>query len=403
MAPIRLGQEHTGWTPAVSRRAVLGPMAASMAFVMELTTVPLLLPTIQLQLGLSIRELTWVFNSYGVAVAIGVLVGGWLGDAFSARRVFSAGAACFAIGSSTVSLAGSFEMLIIGRMLQGFGGGVFSPLVPLLLTRASPEQPGRMLIVWGSVTGYIAAFAPLFYSSFLESYGWNLAFQFTALLAIIAIIITFPYGARRQDRNASFSAPKMNYGQVLRSRDLWVMFVYVFCTYGAITHYLFSLPTKLANQDIDAASIGFTLSIMWLSFSALSTLLRNRMDAAEIQAIILSAPLLIGVGLPLLFLFESPFWFLISAILVGSGLACSNAPSTHLILRFAPKGMSAISASLDITFARLGGVATVAFLTQPSLHYTLPVILILCVIAAICGLVAMSDVAQNSQDSCGSS
>jgi len=37
-----------------------------------------------------------------------------------------------------------------------------------------------------------------------------------------------------------------------------------------------------------------------------------------------------------------------------------------MVLKFAPEGMSAISTSLDITFARLGGVMTVAFLAQAS-------------------------------------
>ena len=68
-----------------SRVAILGPIAANIAFVMELTLVPLLLPAIQMQFGLSVADLAWVFNSYGIAVAVGVLFGGWLGDAFDTR------------------------------------------------------------------------------------------------------------------------------------------------------------------------------------------------------------------------------------------------------------------------------------------------------------------------------
>ena len=74
--------------PTPSRRAVIGPITASVAFVMELTLVPLLLPAIQLQFGLSVGQLAWVFNSYGIAVAVGVLLGGWCGDAFKTERVF---------------------------------------------------------------------------------------------------------------------------------------------------------------------------------------------------------------------------------------------------------------------------------------------------------------------------
>ncbi len=45
-------------------------------------------------------------------------------------------------------------------------------------------------------------------------------------------------------------------------------------------------------------------------------------------------------------------------------MACSNAPSTLLVLKFAPEGTSAIAASLDISFARIGGVIAIFGLAQ---------------------------------------
>ena len=91
-----------------SRRAIVGAIAISIAFVMELTLVPLLLPAIQAEFGLTISEVAWVFNSYGVAVAVGVLIGGWLGDLFGVRKVFAAGVVLFATGAALVALAGCF-------------------------------------------------------------------------------------------------------------------------------------------------------------------------------------------------------------------------------------------------------------------------------------------------------
>jgi hypothetical protein len=78
----------------------------------------------------------------------------------------------------------------------------------------------------------------------------------------------------------------------------------------------------------------------------------------------LVAPLLIAAGIVLSYFSENLWLIIISSMLVGSGLACSNAPSTQLVLRFFPKGMSTVSTSLDITFARLGGIATVALLAE---------------------------------------
>lgn len=357
---------------------------------MELTLVPLLLPVIQAEFGLSISQLAWVFNSYGIAVAVGVLLGGWLGDVFDTWKVFGVGVLFFATGSAFVAFAGVYETILVARALQGFGGGIFSPLVPLLLTRALPHQPGKVLIVWGSVAGYVAAFAPYFYGSVLGGYGWNLAFMVFAAVAVIALVIIYGFAAREKPAAHHRSRPK--YSRLLESRELWVLFGYVFCTYGAITYYLFRLPLLLAGNDFPVASIGLTLSIMWLSFSFISTLLRNWVDEPHVRRIMLAAPIFIGAGFSLPYFCHALTCLIISAMLVGSGLACSNAPSTQLVLKYAPKGMSAVSASLDITFARLGGVATVAILAQTMFGFAAISIVVMCMIAFVCALEATNGV-----------
>lgn len=367
-----------------SRTAIVGPITANIAFVMEITLVPLLLSAIQLQFSLSIGDLAWVFNAYGIAVAFGVLLGGWCGDVFNTRKVFGFGVAFFAAGSLVVAAAESFEMLIIGRLLQGFGAGIFSPLVPLLLTRVSPQKPGRMLIVWGSIAGYVTAFAPFFYGHFLSEHGWTIAFVFIAVLAVIALVILI--ATHPTDEIAATSRPILDYSALFRTRKLWMTFVYVFCTYGSITYYLFMLPIWQSNNGSKSVGVGLALTILWLTFSGLSTLLRNMVDRPHIRTIMLVAPLLIAAGVPLSYFNENLWMIVLSAMLVGSGLACSNAPSTQLVLRFSPKGMSAVSTSLDITFARLGGIATVAILAESAFAYAVPSICLLSLAAVFCAL-----------------
>lgn len=378
--------ETAGALSVSNRRVIVGAIAASIAFVMELTLVPLLLPAIQDYFDLSIGQLAWVFNSYGISVAIGVLLGGLLGDLFKATRVFAAGVVCFATGAAIVAFAGNFESLIAGRVLQGFGGGVFSPLIPLLLTRSSPLRPGKVLIVWGSVAGYVAAFAPFIYGSTLANNGWSYAFIIFSVVSLLALCIVWWSRSDHEPHSAERSIA--NYAQLLHSKRLWIMLAYVLCTYGAITYYLFRLPLWLADNAFPVVSVGVILSSMWLSFSVVSTLLRNWVDEPHVRIILLVAPVFIASGYPLAYLCPDFICVLFSAILVGCGLACSNAPSTQMILEFAPRGMGAASASLDITFARLGGVVTVAFLAQSMFSYAIFAVAGMSVIAFICALTA---------------
>lgn len=367
-------------------KAIIGPIAVSVAFVMELTLVPLLLPEIQNEFGLTLSQMAWVFNSYGIAVAVGVLIGGWLGDVGNANRIFGIGVLFFATGSMLVAFAASYEALTAARALQGLGGGIFSPLIPILLTRASPRQPGKVLIVWGSVAGYVASAAPFFYSSVLNGHRWNLAFIILALISLVALAIVL---VSRPPDTQTPSAPAVpRYTRLLRAPELWIVFGYVFCTYGAITYYLFRLPLWLAQQEVQVVSIGLNLSILWLSFSIVSTLLRNWVDEPHLKGIMLAAPLFVAAGFLLAYLCNSAVCLIVASALLGTGLACSNAPSTQLVLKFAPRGMSAISASLDITFARLGGVMTVAFLAQTLFGASVLVMIAMCLAALLFAVAA---------------
>lgn len=347
---------------------------------MELTLVPLILPAMQSHYGLTIQDLAWVFNSYGISVALGVIAGGWVGDAFGIRRIFGVGVLMFAAGAALVASAGTYEMLITGRVLQGFGGGVFSPLVPLLLTRALPQRPGKILMIWGSLTGYIAAFAPWAISQTITELGWQSVFVLFVFLAGVTLVLSVEKGSQRTDRVAPTSP---NLRPLLRAHDLWYVFIYIFCTYGAITFYLFRLPLWMAALDLGVETIGLVLATIWLSFSVVGTLLRNWVDSAHIRPIVLAAPLLIAASFLVAYLFSGTGWLVLSATLMGAGFACSNAPSTQLVLKFAPEGLSVLSASLDITFARLGGVATVALLAQLGFGYSVSMIFGLSLLALI--------------------
>ena len=368
-----------------SRNAVVGSIGISIAFVMELTLVPLLLPEIQNQFELSISEVAWIFNSYGVAVAIGVLLGGYLGDVFQTKRIFCVGVLFFASGSLFVSFSGSYESLIFGRILQGFGGGVFSPQIPVILTRAEPTRPGRVLIIWGSVSGYVAASAPILYSGVLVSLGWSSAFLFFAGISIASILIVLR--SNIPDRTESKTLSRSSYQRLLASRYFWLVIVYVFCTYGAITFFLFRLPLWISQSEQPLVNAGFALSTLWISFSVVSTLLRNKVDENHLRVILVSAPIFIAAGFPLAFSCTDIACLALSSALIGCGLACSNSPSTQLLLRFAPKETSSLAASFDITFARLGGVAATTLFAQATLGQVLLVTSIVCIAAFACAFV----------------
>ena len=354
-----------------------GAGAASAAFVIELTLVPLFFPQMVKDFDLSAQQLSWVVQSYSFCVVVGVLLGGFIADRISLKHVFISGVAMFGIGSWIVAAAHEFDAVIVGRVLQGLGGGIFSPLVPILLTRTDKVAPGRALMLWGSVLGLIAAITPAVYSVVFREFGWSAAFSFFVLLAATSIALI---GWTKSSEEVVANRLALS-KSVITSKNLFLMYGYVFCTYGAISYYLFRLPLLADQQAIDLSKIGFLLSVFWLTFSVVGALLRRVVDTPHVKQVLLLAPVFIGLGCFALFSATGTPLMSLSAILLGVGLACSNAPSTQMILEFAPKQASGVSASLDITFARLGTVTTVAFLAGASAFLSLAAIACLCGLA----------------------
>ncbi len=345
-------------------RLTLGTICVSIAFVMELTLLPLLLGKIQQDLGLGMGGLAWVFNAYAIAVAIAVLFSGFLGDVLDRCKLFALGAALFAIGSILSALSGDLSGLIAGRVIQGLGGGLFFPLVPVLLTQANQNHSGRILMIWGALVGVAAALLPIVGGTILSGQGWRAIFVAFAVVAAIGL----PFVAIG---NSATGAPrggqKPNYLQLLSLPDYWPLLAYIFLTYGSFSFYLFFFPVNWHRNGLDGQTISILMTCVWVSFAALSFLLRNKIEGSGLRRSLLLAPGLFALCFAVaMFDLGNGYLQAVSALLAGAGLACCNSPSTHLLLRLAPNELRAFSSSLDITFARCGSAVIVGLLSALS-------------------------------------
>ena len=342
--------------------AVSGIILASVAFVMELTLVPLILAEIKRDFGLSIRKLSWVFNSYAIAVVVAISVTGAIGDRVAKGRIFLFGVLLFLGGSVLSAVSESYEFLVFGRVLQGLGGGLFSPLIPILLARAFPDAPGKILIIWGGLAGVVATIVPFIGGEVVAVCGWRGIFVLISIFASISILISIRVSILVPTMN-SYSSAK--FSQIFASPELYFLFAYIILTYGCLSYFLFYFPIFISGQSYSGDFIALFLATMWFSFSVTSFALRNAVDGARLKLVLSVAPIFIATGYLLGVSFaDNSAALLVAAALVGVGFACCNAPSTHLLLKLVPEELHVFSASFDIVLARLGGIVAVAFLSH---------------------------------------
>src|SRR3989440_2923860 len=94
---------------------------------LDLTIVNVAIPSIIDGLHAGLDEILWVLNAYILVYAVLLITAGRLGDKYGAKRLFLIGLAVFTFASIGCSLAQSPSQLILARIVQGIGGGVFIP------------------------------------------------------------------------------------------------------------------------------------------------------------------------------------------------------------------------------------------------------------------------------------
>src|SRR5215472_10102306 len=130
----------------------------------DTTIVNVALPYIQLDLGFSQANLTWVVNAYTIAYASFLLLAGRLGDLIGRRKVFLAGVFLFTVASVGSGFSHSAENLIVGRFLQGLGGSLLTGvIVAMIITefqqpaeRAQAMSVFTLVIASGGSLGLLA-------------------------------------------------------------------------------------------------------------------------------------------------------------------------------------------------------------------------------------------------------
>ncbi|MEU9081146.1 MFS transporter [Streptomyces sp. NPDC048357] len=171
--------------------AVLAALAAAQFTVMLATSiVNVALPQIRAGAGLSDGGTTWVVNAYGLAFGALLLAGGRLADLLGRRRVLLAGLALFALASLAAGLAGSSDVLIAARAVQGLGAAAIAPAALALALDGFPSGPGRgrALGVWGAVSGAGGAGGVLLGGALTQAWGWPWIFHSVAIGAVLVLV-----------------------------------------------------------------------------------------------------------------------------------------------------------------------------------------------------------------------
>jgi len=142
--------------------------------------------------GFTMDNVTWVLLAYMIPYGATLPIMGKLGDQFGRKKMYILGCSVFTVATMMVGLAWSSATVILFRIIQGLGAGMFFPNAMALVSDAfPPNERGQALGMWGAFAASGAVLGPIIGGYIVEYVGWRMLFSSIVPIAAISIFLAF--------------------------------------------------------------------------------------------------------------------------------------------------------------------------------------------------------------------
>jgi predicted MFS family arabinose efflux permease len=198
--------------------------------------------------GATVETVGLALGAYGLTQGLLQIPFGLLSDRVGRKTMITIGLLVLAAGSVVAARAASIETMLFGRILQG-AGAVGSVVLATVADLTREDVRTRAMAVVGMTIGLSFVVAIIVGPALGAVIGVPGIFLFTALLALIGIIITqaiVPTPART-NRHLDAEAVPALFSRVLRNRELLRLNFAIFALHAILTASFLAVPPILAH------------------------------------------------------------------------------------------------------------------------------------------------------------
>ncbi|MBQ8847865.1 MAG: DHA2 family efflux MFS transporter permease subunit [Candidatus Gastranaerophilales bacterium] len=199
-------QEQTQeWKPSHNPWIVCIPiMLAAFMFVLDETIANVALPYMAGSFSVSRQESTWVLTSYLIASGIVIPSVDFFCKLMGRKNFFIFSIILFTVSSFLCGIANSLPMMVITRILQGFGGGAVLPLSQSITLEMWPvEKRAQSMALFGMVVVIAPIIGPVLGGWITTNWSWPFIYFINIPVGILCVclakkLIEDPPYARKQ-------------------------------------------------------------------------------------------------------------------------------------------------------------------------------------------------------------
>jgi len=179
------------------------------AFALLQSLVNPALPAIQAVLNTSQTNVTWVLTAYLLSASIFTPIVGRLGDMTGKKRMFVVALVALAVGSLVAALATTLPLMIVGRVVQGVGGGVLPLAFGIIRDEFPSDEVGGAVGLIASLTAVGAGLGIVLSGPIVAALDYHWLFWIPLVmiaLATLAAVFLVPESAVRTSGRINWSA-----------------------------------------------------------------------------------------------------------------------------------------------------------------------------------------------------
>jgi EmrB/QacA subfamily drug resistance transporter len=170
---------------------------------LDTTIVNVALPSIRTGLHASSASLEWIVSGYALAYGLALVPGGRAGDRFGHKRLFLIGLTIFTLASVACGLSQSEAQIVVARIVQGLGAGLFFPSISATIQHSfTGPARSRAFGVLGAVIGVSTAIGPLLGGLIIAGVGAHEGWRWVFLVNLFIGAVAIPMAAWRLPKAA---------------------------------------------------------------------------------------------------------------------------------------------------------------------------------------------------------